>query len=420
VVQELFPERSFELWDGIEVLGKDFQPYYRVMPHGEYPSGSSCICQGVEDYVVELWPSLDLPAVTTDNVEDYPVILPNTEMSVVPGTGFNNPSAKGYTPKSLNARCGDTRLEGGLHFTAAVPDGRTLCQGMGTKMAEKIRTLNPEGGSVAGTAPCNAACEDPATGCVANEDCDADPFKTPWFPVLDVRTQALALPDGNGLTSSDMPYAQVDRNHLLVLGTLSALTPPISQYETSIQFRLTNTIDNLMWNSIAAFSNNLRAVKFGQTNPIDEPTVKNADHQTTDSKIMTALHSIGCALPILLPEAVELYHETLAQFMDRQFENGFDPSLEEACTIRADKTDEELQSCIQTWVADQADKTPAVMGNAIAFEIMYHKNRDGWNSLGTEGGCWPEDPHFCPRYADTGGYKPISGECATKTLQSSA
>ena len=29
---------------------KDVEPYKRVMPHSEYPSGSSCLCQGIKDY----------------------------------------------------------------------------------------------------------------------------------------------------------------------------------------------------------------------------------------------------------------------------------------------------------------------------------------------------------------------------------
>ena len=37
---------SFELTETATIKNKDFQPYIRVMPHSEYPSGSSCLCGG--------------------------------------------------------------------------------------------------------------------------------------------------------------------------------------------------------------------------------------------------------------------------------------------------------------------------------------------------------------------------------------
>ena len=46
---------------------------------------------------------------------------------------------------------------------------------------------------------------------------------------------------------------------------------------------------------------------------------------------------------------------------------------------------------------------------------MYYKVRDGWNSLGTDGGC-DAGPHFCPRYMDITGYDPESGACTGEVL----
>ena len=72
---------------------------------------------------------------------------------------------------------------------------------------------------------------------------------------------------------------------------------------------------------------------------------------------------------------------------------------------------------IRNWATSQGELTPRVVGQAVAFEIMYHKRRDGWNSLGTEGDCKIEDEHFCPKFADTTGYKPESGPCKNVELE---
>ena len=38
-------------------------------------------------------------------------------------------------------RCGDTRLEGGMHFTASVPAGENLCAGIGNTIADAFKAL---------------------------------------------------------------------------------------------------------------------------------------------------------------------------------------------------------------------------------------------------------------------------------------
>jgi len=45
VIQTMYPERRFTINQNISVLGKYFQALVRTMPHSEYPSGSSCVCQ---------------------------------------------------------------------------------------------------------------------------------------------------------------------------------------------------------------------------------------------------------------------------------------------------------------------------------------------------------------------------------------
>ena len=56
VIQGTRPERMVRTWGGPHrssqtmIKRKDVEPYKRVMPHSEYPSGSSCLCQGIADY----------------------------------------------------------------------------------------------------------------------------------------------------------------------------------------------------------------------------------------------------------------------------------------------------------------------------------------------------------------------------------
>ena len=45
LIQTMYPERRFTINQNISVLGKYFQALVRTMPHSEYPSGSSCVCQ---------------------------------------------------------------------------------------------------------------------------------------------------------------------------------------------------------------------------------------------------------------------------------------------------------------------------------------------------------------------------------------
>lgn len=95
---------------------KDWVPLIRVMPHAEYPSGSGCICIAVaqfidafvsdqygDDSIKTTWEFDDIGSVTFDKMMDLVDI------------------------------CGESRLWGGMHFTASVPDSYTLCDGVGTK-----------------------------------------------------------------------------------------------------------------------------------------------------------------------------------------------------------------------------------------------------------------------------------------------
>ena len=306
VVQHLYPDREFTLWNDTRVQGKYFQPLIRVMPHSEYPSGSSCMCQAVADFVDELFPTLGLnwpdvegvpdflraQPVDKSNIAMYPVIPPNTAMPFIPGTGNPNPSAAGYTTAALSERCGTSRLEGGMHFTASVPDGRELCKDLGANTAKSMSALiSGDVKLLAGTKPCGSP-----------ETCTSV-YDAPWFDVVSAREATLG-PLPPGATGNDMPFALVDRNHILMISMMASTIPSISKYETTIQLRVTNTMENLFWNSVAAFSPEIKAVHFGQDKLIGSPTVQNLDpkRHTTDARLMTAANAFAAAFPLLLPE----------------------------------------------------------------------------------------------------------------------
>ncbi len=80
---------------------------------------------------------------------------------------------------------------------------------------------------------------------------------------------------------------------------------------------------------------------------------------------------------------------------------GIDSNLSAACGAVENSETAFSASCLQAWYAQEPG--PAQLGQKIAWELMYYKVRDGWNSLGTDGGC-DAGPHFCPRYMDITGY----------------
>lgn len=427
VIQQVYPNKTFTINDGIQVKGKHFQALVRVMPHSEYPSGSSCVCQAIEEYVTDLWPALSLTsagAPISFDPKSTPIVLPNMAMPIIPLTGAVNPGTSGYTAQTLSRRCGETREEGGMHFTPAVPAGRALCAGMGSATASKMKTLIPglKAGSstvrnaISSTPACEAMCCSDAVAC-SQTDQDACAAKckgtwdTPWFDIVQSRMQAFGLPDRTTATTMAAPFFQADRNHILIIGMMGSLVPEIMKTETIFHFRYTNTIDNLVWNAIAANSAILKAIKFGQSQEAEEPIIRSGQ-ATSDARIVTAIHAVAAALPLLLPSVTSAFEATPG-FMLLTPTIGVDSSLTAACGAPEWAATTFSAACLQSWYL--ANKGPSRLGQVLAYEIMYYKTRDGWNSLGVDGGC-DAGAHFCHRYADITGYDPEVGECLRESL----
>merc|ERR1712039_652685 len=133
---------------------------------------------------------------------------------------------------------------------------------------------------------------------------------------------------------------------------------------------------------------------------------------TTDARVVTAIHAVAAALNLLLPSAASEFRRSLG-FMLVAPTMGFDSSLTASCGTPEASPSRFDAACLQSWYA--ADESPSRLGQVIAYELMYFKVRDGWNSLGEDGGC-DAGPHFCPRYADTTAYDPEAGRCVDEIL----
>eukprot|EP00903_Cladosiphon_okamuranus_P012371 g11596.t1 len=97
----------------------EWEPYIRTMPHSEYPSGSSCLCEAFVS-ALRVWAE-------TDTIEP-PLEFPPPE--------FGGPLLSFTSWAEVSQLCGDTRVWAGLHFEGAVPAGVELCGG--DEMAHSI------------------------------------------------------------------------------------------------------------------------------------------------------------------------------------------------------------------------------------------------------------------------------------------
>ena len=160
-IRERMTNQDFETFGGPSqgvknIKGKDFESWVRVMPHSEHVSGSGCVCQAIKDFTEE-WMALtdgslnknNLSAVNTFTLGESIAIPIATDV-----TGRAPPFIKGrskteprVTPSldlflvepnltSLRDSCGESRLDGGMHFSQAVPAAYALCEGIGTQGAD--------------------------------------------------------------------------------------------------------------------------------------------------------------------------------------------------------------------------------------------------------------------------------------------
>jgi len=132
-IQENMSDETFVTWteggEIKEVHGKNFEAYIRVMPHSEYVSGSACLCQSLYEFT-DSWVSTNL------GMEDsipISVELEKHSSKREPGITPSDDLVLTYSNTfAIRNACGESRLKGGMHFTASVPVAYELCEGVGT------------------------------------------------------------------------------------------------------------------------------------------------------------------------------------------------------------------------------------------------------------------------------------------------
>lgn len=111
---------------------KDFEAYIRVMPHSEYVSGSACLFQGLEDFILDYMSGIGLS--TDFPVEFNPVDV--GESVVEPGAVPSSCITLQYPSiEQMNIAGSQSRLNGGVHFDDSVSGALALCAGIGNHAA---------------------------------------------------------------------------------------------------------------------------------------------------------------------------------------------------------------------------------------------------------------------------------------------
>lgn len=107
------------------IKGGDWMPYVRTMPHAEYPSGSSCICTAYAEVMQQLTGKDKtglFPVGRTfeaGSLRSEPGVAPIKKIDLVYSTW-----------SEVQHTCGQSRLNGGMHFSKAIPAGEELCTGL--------------------------------------------------------------------------------------------------------------------------------------------------------------------------------------------------------------------------------------------------------------------------------------------------
>ncbi|CAM9270140.1 unnamed protein product [Ectocarpus sp. 6 AP-2014] len=113
------------------MTASEWEPYIRTMPHSEYPSASSCLCEAFAS-ALRVWAGTDTIDPPLGQPEEDPLVT------------FASWS-------EISEMCGDSRVWAGLHFEESVPAGVELCGGdeMAISIAASIDGLTAGDESVA-------------------------------------------------------------------------------------------------------------------------------------------------------------------------------------------------------------------------------------------------------------------------------
>jgi len=115
-----------------------WKAYPRVMPHSEFPSGSACVCTAFAKGMIELTGS---DSVLTALGGPLSVTINRGASIYEKGKPAADVSFTWNTWSQVADRCGISRLNGGLHYDAAVTGGAQLCSTIGTKVGVYFKAL---------------------------------------------------------------------------------------------------------------------------------------------------------------------------------------------------------------------------------------------------------------------------------------
>jgi hypothetical protein len=407
VVRTLRKGEALELWDEITVDTSRFRPYIRTMPHAEYPSGSSCACQAVRDYGL-LAASYLFPHGVPQQTGGF---LPVSDAvwtpagATVPGTSdIEIPGP--YTFDQLLERCSDSRLEAGLHFRAAVPEGATLCEGIGNPIAmEMISILNgretdPQTPSFGGDPFCYEA------------SCTGDQHALPGTSSdWEERANFFQLP----------PFIATDP-HLTLLATIyGPLVGSLRSYETPVASRITHCIDVVNWNCVAAINEpdasvfmhmiNFNTPDEARTNWIQQ---KAPEGLSSSSRARCMVAGVAALLPSITHSekaVLESFAFAWGAQSPLSVPNSFNVVLGLPLALQLCNDTPSLlttrRQCYLNFLSTRSS-TPQAIGEAIAADAAFRFLDDGnnWNAEGAPG-CQGQ---FCYPYEDTTGYQAGQGD----------
>ena len=137
LVHELGDQKVISV-DGEEIRARDWVPFQRVMPHSEFPSGSGCICTALTD-VIRLF--VKEYSMGQDTDLEVAVFYPAGSSRTNPGTFPKNDTWLSYaTLEEVRTTCGQSRLDGGMHFDASVPASYELCKDIGRAAVDYVKS----------------------------------------------------------------------------------------------------------------------------------------------------------------------------------------------------------------------------------------------------------------------------------------
>ena len=144
-----FTKQFIDSWGGPfkgsqRIRNTDFEPFIRVMPHSEYPSGTACVCRMLKDFITEFiktqYPILDQIFNAT-----FPTFLLRTGGYINPGSEPGGPhQSLFYETKDIHEfydLCRFSRLWGGQHFTTSITASDALCDRTDTSVYQYLLSL---------------------------------------------------------------------------------------------------------------------------------------------------------------------------------------------------------------------------------------------------------------------------------------